>query len=49
MASLFGPPKVERHRTLRAEIQQAILVLKAEHPAFGLRELRLRHDPILEW
>ncbi len=34
MASLFGPPKVERHRTLSGEIQRAILTRKAEHPAF---------------
>lgn len=39
MASLFGPPKVERHRTLPAEIQHAILVLKAEHPAFHYHEI----------
>jgi len=39
MASLFGPPKVERHRTLPAQIQQAILVLKAEHPAFHDHEI----------
>ncbi len=39
MASLFGPPKVERHRTLPDEIQRAILVLKAEHPAFHPHEI----------
>lgn len=39
MASLFTPPKVERHRTLPAEIQQAILTLKAEHPAFSPHEI----------
>ncbi len=39
MASLFGPPRVERHRTLPDEIQQAILVLKAEHPAFNDHEI----------
>ncbi|MHB8644196.1 MAG: helix-turn-helix domain-containing protein [Thermomicrobiales bacterium] len=39
MASLFGPPKVERHRTLPEEIQRAILVLKAEHPAFHYHEI----------
>lgn len=39
MASLFGPPKVERHRTLPDEIQRAILVLKAEHPAFHDHEI----------
>ncbi len=39
MASLFGPPKVERHRTLPEEIQRAILVLKAEHPAFHPHEI----------
>ncbi|GEM_PF-2981080 len=36
---LFGPPKVERHRTLPDDIQRAILVLKAEHPAFPDREI----------
>ncbi len=39
MASLFGPPRVERHRTLPEEIQRAILVLKAEHPAFRDHEI----------
>jgi len=39
MASLFGPPKVERHRTLPDEIQQAILVLKAEHSSFHYHEI----------
>jgi transposase len=39
MASLFGPPKVERHRTLPEDIQQAILILKAEHPAFHDHEI----------
>jgi putative transposase len=39
MASLFGPPKVERHRTLPEEIQQAILILKAEHPGFHFHEI----------
>jgi putative transposase len=39
MASLFGPPQVERHRTLPKDIQRAILVLKAEHPAFHDHEI----------
>ncbi len=39
MASLFGPPKVERHRTLPEDIQRAILVLKAEHLAFHPHEI----------
>jgi len=39
MASLFGPPKVERHRTIPAEIQRAILTLKVEHPAFHPHEI----------
>lgn len=39
MASLFGPPRVERHRTLPEEIQRAILTLKAEHPAFHFHEI----------
>ena len=39
MASLFDPPKVERHRTLPAQIQRAILILKAEHPAFHDHEI----------
>jgi putative transposase len=39
MASLFGPPKVERHRTLPEAIQRAILTLKAEHPAFHTQEI----------
>jgi len=39
MASLFGPPKVERHRTLPDQIQRAILVLKVEHPAFHPHEI----------
>jgi len=39
MASLFAPPKVERHRTLPTEMQHAILALKAEHPAFRPHEI----------
>ncbi len=39
MASLFGPPKVERHRTLPEEIQRAILMLKAEYPPFRPHEI----------
>jgi len=39
MASLFGPPKVERHRTLPEHIRRHILALKAEHPAFRANEI----------
>ncbi len=39
MASLFGPPKVERHRTLPEEIQRAILALKAEYPPLRPNEI----------
>jgi len=39
MASLFGPPKVERHRTLPEEIQRAILALKAEYPPLRPHEI----------
>ncbi len=39
MASLFGPPKVERHRTLPEEIQRAILALKAEYPPMRPHEI----------
>lgn len=39
MASLFGPPKIERHRTLPEEIQRAILALKAEYPPFRPHEI----------
>ena len=39
MASLFPPPKVEKHRTLPPRIRQAILDLKAEHPAFSPHEI----------
>jgi len=39
MASLFGPPKVERHRTLPENIRRHILALKAEHPAFRANEI----------
>jgi len=39
MASLFGPPKVERHRTLPENIRRHILALKAEHPAFRASEI----------
>lgn len=39
MTSLFAPPKVEQHRTLPAEIQHAILALKAEHPPFRANEI----------
>jgi transposase len=39
MASLFAPPKVERHRTLPENIRRHILALKAEHPAFRANEI----------
>jgi len=39
MASLFAPPKVERHRTLPEEIRRHILALKVEHPAFRPHEI----------
>ena len=39
MASLFGLPKVERHRTLPVEIQRAILALKVEYPPFRRHEI----------
>ncbi len=39
MASLFAPPASPKHRTLPPEIRQAILALKAEHPAFRPREI----------
>jgi transposase len=39
MASLFPPPKVEKHRTLPPRIRQAILDLKAEHAAFSPHEI----------
>ncbi len=39
MASLFGPLKVEKHRTLPAEIVRAIVEFKAEHPAFRPNEI----------
>ncbi len=32
MASLFAPPKVEKHRSLPENVREAILALKAEHP-----------------
>ena len=32
MASLFAPPKVEKHRSLPEIVREAILNLKAEHP-----------------
>ncbi|MDQ6831813.1 MAG: helix-turn-helix domain-containing protein [Chloroflexota bacterium] len=39
MASLFGPAKVERHRTLPENVRQHILALKAEHPTFTPHEI----------
>src|SRR4051794_14828614 len=38
MASLFPPPKVEKHRRLSTNVREAIRVLKAEHPAFRAHE-----------
>lgn len=34
MASLFSPPKTEKHRRLPVAVRDHILALKAEHPAF---------------
>src|SRR5690348_5609883 len=34
MASLFPPPKVEKHHRLPAQVRAAIRDLKAEYPAF---------------
>src|SRR6185437_15571651 len=39
MASLFAPAKVEKHRTLPEPIRRHTVALKAEHPAFTLREI----------
>lgn len=39
MASLFPPPKVEKHRRLPTTIRQAIIELKAEYPAFRANEI----------
>ena len=39
LASLFPPPKVEKHRRLPERIRQAIRALKAEHPAFRAHEI----------
>ncbi len=39
MASLFAPAKAEKHRTLPEPIRRQIVALKAEHPAFTLREI----------
>lgn len=39
MASLFPPAKLEKHRTLPPRIRQAIIDLKAEHPAFSPHEI----------
>lgn len=51
MASLFPPPKVEKHQRLPAKVRAAIRDLKAEHPAFraheiaGICETRFGHRP----
>ena len=39
LASLFPPPKVEKHRRLPAKIRAAIRAPKAEHPAFRAGEI----------
>src|SRR6478672_4436978 len=39
MASLFPPAKVEKHLTLPPRIRQAIIDLKAVHPAFSPHEI----------
>ncbi len=39
MASLFPPPKVPKHQRLPPKIRQAIVALKAEHPAFHAHEI----------
>ena len=39
MASLFPPPKVEKHRRLPARVRAAIRDLKAEYPAFRASEI----------
>jgi len=39
MASFVSPPKVAKHQLLPAEVRQAILGAKREHPALNVREL----------
>ncbi len=39
LASLFPPPKPDKHHTLPDEISRAIRTLKAEHPPLNLREI----------
>jgi putative transposase len=39
MASLFAPPKVERHHRLPVEIRRHILGLRAEHPPLKVHEI----------
>jgi len=39
MASLFGPPKVERHHRLPEEVRRHILALRAEHPPLRVHEI----------
>lgn len=39
MASLFPPPKRDKHHALPDEIRRAIRDLKAEHPPLNLREI----------
>jgi len=39
MASLFPPPKVEKHQRLPARVRVAIRDLKAEHPTFYASEI----------
>jgi putative transposase len=39
MASLVPPPKVAKHRLLPAEVRQAILGAKREHPPLNVHEI----------
>ena len=39
MASLFSPPKTEKHRRLPVAVRDHLLALKAEHPAFRANEI----------
>lgn len=39
MASLVPPPKVDKHRLLPADVRQAILDAKREHPPLNVHEL----------
>lgn len=52
MASLFAPPRTEKHRRLPAPISAAMRTLKAEHPSFHAHEIapgarsRVVRDPL---